>query len=130
MLNIDQVRQLDNCVERAVRKITALSDENQRLSDENQRLCDENKMLQEQLTSVQTRVAELERVVEEFKEEQGRIEQGILSALDKLSAFEDTVMSGESNGEQNGEEQNGNEWNVTPNPEGYSDGNAENQNDE
>ena len=107
MLSIDQVRQLENRVEKAVRKINSLTEENQHLSDE-------NKMLQEQLASVQTRVSELERSVEAFKEEQGRIESGILSALDKLSAFEDTVMSEGAEGEGEGD-----------NP--YQEGNPENQ---
>lgn len=86
MLNIEQVRQLDSRVEKAVWKITSLT-------EEKRKLIEENKTLQEQLESFQTRVNELERSVQEFKEEQGRIEEGILSALDKLSAFEDTVLS-------------------------------------
>ncbi|MBO8450852.1 MAG: cell division protein ZapB [Spirochaetes bacterium] len=86
MLSIEQVRQLENRVEKAVWKITSLSEENTRLSEENHRL-------QDQLFSVQNRVNELERAVQAFKDDQGRIEEGILSALDKLSAFEDSVLN-------------------------------------
>jgi hypothetical protein len=42
------------------------------------------------------RVAELEGVVNGFKDDQGRIEEGILSALDRLSAFEDSIFSTDS----------------------------------
>ncbi len=110
MLNIDQVRQLENRVDKAVRKITSLSDENRRLADE-------NKTLQDQLFSFQTRVNELERSVQEFQEDQGRIEEGILNALDKLSSFEDSVLSGDSADMENGESGNDS-----------FDGNPENQN--
>ena len=122
MLNMDQVHQLESRVEKAVQKIITLSDDNRKLSDE-------NKMLQEQLSSFQTRVAELERSVEAFKEDQGRIEQGILSVLDKLSAVEDTVMSDESDSPQGGEQQGGEGWNQNPNPEGYHEGQGGNQSD-
>ena len=121
MLSIDQVRQLESRVEKAVQKISSLTDENRKLADE-------KKMLQDQVSSLQAREAELEHSVEEFKAEHARIEEGILSALDKLSALEDCFISEESDEAQNGKAQNGNEWNVTPNPEGYSDDNSESPN--
>jgi hypothetical protein len=82
MLSLDQVRLLENRVQKAVGKITSLTDENARL--------------RAQLTGLQTRVNELEGLVRSFKDDQGRIEEGILSALDRLSAFEDSVFHGES----------------------------------
>lgn len=78
MLSLDQVRLLENRVQKAVGKITSLTDENARLRS--------------QLSGLQTRVNELEGLVRSFKDDQGRIEEGILSALDRLSAFEDSVF--------------------------------------
>ncbi len=91
MLNIEQVRQLEGRVERAVWRISSLTEENRRINDE-------NRSLQDQIKSLQARISELELSVQDFQEEQGRIEEGILSALNKLSAFEDTVIS--ANNEQ------------------------------
>ncbi len=78
MLNLDQVRLLENRVEKAVGKIQTLTAENTHLHS--------------QLSGLQARVNELEGLVRAFKDDQGRIEEGILSALDRLSAFEDTVF--------------------------------------
>jgi peptidoglycan hydrolase CwlO-like protein len=79
MLNLDQVRLLENRVMKAVGKIESLTAENGRLKN--------------QLTSLQSRVNELEGLVRSFKDDQGRIEEGILNALDRLSAFEDSAYS-------------------------------------
>jgi len=82
MLTLDQVRLLENRVEKAVGKIVSLTDENTHLRN--------------QLTSLHSRVAELEGLVKTFRDDQGRIEEGILSALDRLSAFEDTLFAEDS----------------------------------
>jgi len=79
MLNLDQVRLLENRVEKAVSKIQSLTAENANVLS--------------QLTGLQSRVNELEGLVRSFKDDQGRIEEGILNALDKLSAFEDSVST-------------------------------------
>lgn len=81
MLNLDQVRLLENGVEKAVAKILSLTAENTHLRT--------------QLSTLQTRVGELEGLVRSFRDDQGRIEEGILNALDRLSAFEDTVYHAE-----------------------------------
>jgi uncharacterized phage infection (PIP) family protein YhgE len=81
MLSLDQVRLLENRVEKAVGKI--------------ENLTAENAQLRTQLSGLQTRVNELEGLVRSFKDDQGRIEEGILNALDKLSAFEDSVFHNE-----------------------------------
>jgi chromosome segregation ATPase len=65
MLSLDQVRLLENRVE--------------------------NTHVRSQLSGLQARVNELEGLVRSFKDDQGRIEEGILNALDRLSAFEDSV---------------------------------------
>jgi len=77
MLNLDQVRLLENRVEKAVSKIQSLTAE--------------NAQLRSQLSGSQTHINELEGLVRSFKDDQGRIEEGILNALDRLSAFEDSV---------------------------------------
>jgi len=82
MLNLDQVRLLENRVEKAVGKIQSLTTENTHLRS--------------QLSSLQSRVNELEGLVRAFKDDQGRIEEGILNALDRLSAFEDSVFHSET----------------------------------
>lgn len=80
MLSLDQVRLLENRVVKAVGKIESLTAENARL--------------RAQLSGLQTRVGELEGLVRSFKDDQGRIEEGILNALDRLSAFEDSAFTG------------------------------------
>lgn len=77
MLNLDQVRLLENRVEKAVNRIKTLTEENAHVCS--------------QLSGLQARVNELEGLVRSFKDDQGRIEEGILNALDRLSAFEDSV---------------------------------------
>lgn len=77
MLTLDQVRLLENHVEKAVGKITSLNAENERLRS--------------QLLTLQNRTSELEGFVTSFKNDQGKIEAGILNALEQLSAFEDSL---------------------------------------
>ena len=77
MLSLEQVELLYEKVENAVQYI--------------QRLNDENVALREKLDANQKRVDELEVLVTLFKEEQGRIEDGILAALDRLNAFENAI---------------------------------------
>jgi len=84
MLNLDQVRLLENRVERAVDRIQNLSAENRRLTIE--------------LETVRKQVLDLESLVNSFKDDQGRIEEGILNALERLSAFEEAVLSGPVSG--------------------------------
>ncbi len=78
MLSLDQVRLLEDRVEKAVNRIRLLSEENTRLKLD--------------LQQKGLRVSELENLVRAFKDDQGRIEEGILNALEQLSAFEDTVI--------------------------------------
>jgi hypothetical protein len=51
----------------------------------------DNILLKGKLDSYQKRIDELEVLVQRFKEEQSRIEEGILSALDRLNQFEDAL---------------------------------------
>jgi hypothetical protein len=52
------------------------------------RITDENTLLKGKLDDYQKRINELEVLIQRFKDDQGRIEDGILSALDRLSQFE------------------------------------------
>ncbi|MDR2404088.1 MAG: cell division protein ZapB [Spirochaetaceae bacterium] len=52
------------------------------------RITEENTFLKGKLDDYQKRIDELEVLIQSFKNDQGRIEDGILSALDRLSQFE------------------------------------------
>jgi hypothetical protein len=56
-----------------------------------ERISRENSQLQGKLDSYQKRIDELEVLIRKFREDQGRIEEGILSALDRLNKFEDAI---------------------------------------
>ncbi|MDR3343882.1 MAG: cell division protein ZapB [Treponema sp.] len=55
------------------------------------RITEENTELKAVVESYQKRINELEALIQQFKEDQGRIENGILSALNRLNQFEDAM---------------------------------------
>jgi chromosome segregation ATPase len=77
MVSLEQVKLLETKVARAIEYV--------------ERVTGDNALLQEKLESYQERIDELEVLVQRFKEDQGRIEDGILSALDRLNQFEDAI---------------------------------------
>ncbi|HCC37334.1 MAG TPA: cell division protein ZapB [Treponema sp.] len=77
MLTLEQVKLLETKVANTIEYM--------------QRLTAENTALRTKLEVNQRRIDELEVLVTRFKEEQGRIEDGILAALDRLNQFEDAV---------------------------------------
>lgn len=77
MLHIDQIKDLETKVSKAIQIIQSLKDENE--------------LLKLELGDKQKRVEELENVILVFKSDQAKIEEGIVSALNHLSAFEDSV---------------------------------------
>ena len=77
MITLEQVKQLDLKVTKAVEYI--------------KKLTGENALLRNKLDSNQKRIDDLEVLIKKFKEDQSRIEDGILSALDRLNQFEDAV---------------------------------------
>ena len=83
MVSLEQVRLLDTKVSRAIDYVKKVTEENTRLEGK--------------LNAYQKRIDELEVLIQQFKEEQSRIEDGILSALDRLNQFEDAVESKLSN---------------------------------
>jgi TolA-binding protein len=77
MISLEQVRLLESKVSMAI--------------DYVKKVTEENSQLKERLNSCQLRIDELEILVLRFKEDQNKIEDGILSALDRLNQFEDAI---------------------------------------
>ena len=77
MLSLEQVKLLETKVVNTIEYV--------------QRVTGENAALRKKLEGNQKRIDELEVMVTRFKEDQGRIEDGILSALDRLNQFEDAI---------------------------------------
>lgn len=77
MISLEQVKLLES-------KVTKTIDHFKKVSEE-------NVVLKSKLDSYQNRIEELEVLVRQFKEEQTSIEDGILSALDRLNQFEDVL---------------------------------------
>jgi len=82
MVSLEQVKLLESRVAKAIEYV-------QRLSAENAALVSEKEGLQAKLEANQKRIDELEVHVMHFKEDQSRIEDGIIAALDRLSQFEE-----------------------------------------
>ena len=82
MISLEQVQLLETKVAKAIEYV-------QRVNSENADLLSERAGLQQKLDANQKRLDELELLVMRFKEDQGRIEDGIVAALDRLSQFEE-----------------------------------------
>ena len=79
MVTLEQVKLLESKVIKAVDCIREITEE--------------NTMLKGKLSGYEKRIGELETLIEHFKEDQGRIEKGIISALERLDQFEDAIDS-------------------------------------
>ncbi len=77
MITLEQAQLLEAKVSHAIETI--------------QRLVKENALLRDRLEGYQKRINELEGLVHQFKEDQGHIENAIISALDRLNQFEDIL---------------------------------------
>jgi predicted nuclease with TOPRIM domain len=82
MISLEQVQLLETRVAKAIEYA-------QKIAGENASLISERAGLQAKLDATQKRIDELEVLVMHFKEDQGRIEDGIIAALDRLSQFEE-----------------------------------------
>ncbi len=82
MLNIDQVKLLETKVAGAVELIKNLSNEKETLKKE--------------VELRDAKISELEALLANFKEDQTQIEEKVISALNQLSAFEDSVYENKS----------------------------------
>ncbi|MDR3161265.1 MAG: cell division protein ZapB [Spirochaetaceae bacterium] len=78
MVTLDQVKLLESKVAKALEFVGQVTGE--------------NTLLKEKLDTYQKRIDELEILIQNFREEQGRIEEGILNALDRLNQFEDAIQ--------------------------------------
>ena len=78
MISLEQIQLLEQKVESAVAKILQLTEERDTLFQRCAQLEDENKRLQSNIL--------------DFHQDQDRIEQGIIKALDKLNAVENSVL--------------------------------------
>jgi FtsZ-binding cell division protein ZapB len=85
MLSVEQVRALEERVGKAVSYIESLKTENAELRKEFEGMAAE-------LGEAKARNAELEAAAQSFKNDQARIEAGIVHALEKLDMFEDLVL--------------------------------------
>lgn len=85
MISVEQVRALEERVEKAVGFITALKTENAGLRRDLE-------LAKSESSRALNRVAELESAAEAFRRDQVSIEEGIMHALRKLDAFEDLVL--------------------------------------
>ena len=77
MVSLEQVKLLETKVIKTIEFVKKLSEE--------------NALLKEKLDSNQLHSDELEAQIKQFREDQNLIEDGILSALDRLNQFEDTL---------------------------------------
>ena len=86
MISLEQVQLLEARVSKAIEYV-------QKVNAENAALASERAGLQAKLEDYRKRIEELEVFVMRFKDEQGRIEDGIIAALDRLSQFEEAFES-------------------------------------
>ena len=77
MINLEQIRELESKIAKAVDLISVLRKE--------------NAVLQATLDKSQKRIEEFEQLIGSFKSDQFEIEKAILSALQKLDSLEDDV---------------------------------------
>jgi len=82
MISLEQIQLLEEKVSKAVEYV-------KRVNAENIALLSEKTALLQKMEANQKRIDELEVHVLRFKEDQGRIEDGIIAALDRLSQFEE-----------------------------------------
>jgi predicted nuclease with TOPRIM domain len=86
MISLEQVQLLESRVSKALEFV-------QKVTAENAALASQRDELKVKLEANQKRIDELEVLVMRFKEDQGRIEDGIVAALDRLSQFEEAFES-------------------------------------
>ena len=84
MINLEQVKLLETKVAKAIDWI-------ERLSSENTGLRQKEAELQTKLETCQKRNDELEVLIKRFREDQGIMEDAILTALDRFNQFEESI---------------------------------------
>ncbi|MCL2191515.1 MAG: hypothetical protein FWB79_05965 [Treponema sp.] len=107
MLNFEHVKLLEAKVAKAIDYVERINREKNALLQRDTEIRGKLESYQKQeaefkaqLDSYQSRIDELEVLVSRFREDQDKIEEGILSALDRLSQFEkdiDKSLKGKAN---------------------------------
>jgi chromosome segregation ATPase len=92
MISVEQIRLLETKVQQAVSLLSNLQEE--------------NRTLRGRLGKYEERIDELEFLIEEFKEEQSEIEQGILSALNQLNELNESSANAKKQDEISEEPKN------------------------
>jgi hypothetical protein len=92
MVSVEQIRALEERIERALAYIASLRAENAALKTKLEAARAESLRAEERADSAGMRVLELEEAAATFRQDQARIEEGIIHALEKLDAFEDLVL--------------------------------------
>jgi hypothetical protein len=82
MVTIEQVKTLEQKIGKAIEYVNGV--------------IDENRLLKSRMDGYQKRIEELEILIQRFKEDQGKIEESIVSSLDQLNRFEDAIAAGSS----------------------------------
>ncbi len=90
MITLDQIKELDIKVQKALNLISSLREE--------------NNSLKAKLGKYQKRIEEMETLITEFKNDQDEIEQGIMNALAKLDQLEEDITIDEASEEKETEE--------------------------
>jgi uncharacterized coiled-coil DUF342 family protein len=103
MISLEQVRLLESKVVKAIEYVKQVTEKNMQLNGK--------------VDACQKRIDELEVQILEFKEEQNRIEEGILSSLEKLNQFEDAIGRNYSAPHSEGQEQGAQENTYTRQPD-------------
>jgi chromosome segregation ATPase len=86
MISIEQIRQLQDKVNRMVEHLSSLQQE--------------NTLLRSRIGSYETRISELEKLIDSFRSDQNEIEQGILLTITQLETYEQvSTMDSASNTE-------------------------------
>ncbi len=94
MIGVEQIRTLEDRIEKALAFIGALREENAALLTKVEAKDEARGRAEDRAALAESRVRELEDAIAVFKRDQAKIEEGILHALEKLDAFEDLVLRG------------------------------------
>jgi hypothetical protein len=94
MINLEQIKLLETKVGKTIDYV-------ERLSGENAALRRQESELNKKLFFFFKRINELEILIVHFKEDQGRIEDWILSALNRLNQFEEAIEKSLTIGDKN-----------------------------
>lgn len=94
MIGVEQIRALEDRIEKALAFIANLRSENASLLAKAEASEEARGRADDRAAAAESRVRELEEAIASFRRDQSRIEEGILHALEKLDAFEDLVLRG------------------------------------